>query len=104
MKNELPYNTDKQSDQTAHIIVSLHAFSSSNEQNMMCRDRGISKSNYQRVMQEPYDLFMLMSPKNVLPKTLMKRYNVIYMYMNYSNGLLNFKSPTSGQGERGRPE
>ena len=25
------------------------------------------------------------------------------MYLSYSNGLLNLKSQTSGQGERGRP-
>ena len=28
---------------------------------------------------------------------------IIYMYLSYSNGLLNLKSQTSGQGERGRP-
>ena len=35
----------------------------------------------------------------------MKRSNssLTYMYMSYSSGLLNFKSQTSGQGERGRP-
>lgn len=49
-------------------------------------------------------LFMLISPKHVLPKTLMKIHNLIYMNTSYSNGLLNFKSKTSGQGERGRPE
>ena len=39
----------------------------------------------------------------MLPKTLMKRYNLIHMFLSYSNGLLNFKSKTSGQGERGIP-
>ena len=46
--------------------------------------------------------YMSISPKSVLLKTSMKGYNLIYIYMSYSNGLLNFKNSTSGQGERGR--
>ena len=86
------YGTDKTIclDCTHHCIFE---FRSSNEQNMICR--------------EPHRnhmiSFMLISPKNVLPRISMKRYNLIYMYMSYSNGLVNFKSQTVGQGERGRP-
>jgi len=69
------YNTDNtiRLNCTHHYIFE---FPSSNEQNMICRELGISKSNYQRATQEPYD-FMLISPTNVLSKTLMKRKDII---------------------------
>ena len=31
----------------------------------------------------------------------MKRYNLIYLYVSYLNGLLNYKSETSSQGKEG---
>ena len=48
------YNTDKtiRLNCTHHYIFE---FPSSNEQNMICRELGISKSNCQRTTQEPYD-------------------------------------------------
>ena len=68
------YNTDKtiRLNGTHHCIFE---FPSSNEPNMIYRKLGISKSNYQRATQQPYDFIYVDKPKKRVPKILMKRYN-----------------------------
>ena len=66
------YNTDK----TIRLNCTHHCmfeFPSSNEQNMIYRELGISNSNCQRATQEPYDFIDVDKAKSVLPKTSMKR-------------------------------
>ena len=64
------YNTDKRIrlNCTHHCIFE---FPSSNEQNMICRELGISKSHYQdyqRATKEPYDFIYVDKPKKRVAK------------------------------------
>ena len=61
------YGTDK----TIRLNCTYHCifeFPSSNEQNMICREHGISKSHYQRATQEPYDFIYVDKPKKRVAK------------------------------------
>ena len=49
----------------------IFEFSSSREQNMICRELGIDKSDYQRAVQEQYDFLYVDKPK----KRVMKNFN-----------------------------
>ena len=61
------YGTDKtiRLNRTHHCIFE---FPSSNEQNMICRELGISKSHYQRATQGPYDSIYVDKPKTRVAK------------------------------------
>ena len=62
------YNTDK----TIRLNYKHHCIfeqPSSNEQNMICRELGISKSNYQSATQEPYDFICVDKPKTRVAKS-----------------------------------
>ena len=65
--NQSYYGTDKtiRLNCTHHCIFE---FPSSNEQNMICRELGISKSHYQRATQEPYDFIYADKPKKRVAK------------------------------------
>ena len=58
-------------DRTTRLSCTHHCifeFPSSNEQNMICRELGISKSHYQRATQEPYDFLYVDKPKKRVAK------------------------------------
>ena len=62
------YNTDK----TIRLTCThncIFEFPSSNEQNMICRELAISKSNYQRATQEPYDFNYVDKPTKRVAKS-----------------------------------
>ena len=58
-------------DKTIRLNCTHHCifeFPSINEQNMICRELGISKSHYQRATQEPYDIVYVDKPKKRVAK------------------------------------
>ena len=48
-----------------HLIFE---FPSQNEQNMICRELGISKSKYQKATQDPYSFLYLDKPRKFISK------------------------------------
>ena len=61
------YNTDK----TIRLNCThycIFEFPSQNEQNMICRELGISKSKYQKATQDPYSFLYLDKPRKFISK------------------------------------
>jgi len=75
------YNTDN----TIRLNCAHHCvfeFPSSNEQNMICSELEISKFNYQRATQEPYDFIYADKPKKHVAKNFNEKiYSKIHIYV-----------------------